>query len=105
MARTAEPDPLWKGARSRLISPAGAGEVGTRVFMIGSAYTWVQKRLPPLAVQLRGHVETATCFKGGRFSLRLCWMAKAGPARVFGQLLKRLTADMDQARVVAAFEK
>ena len=32
-------------------------------------------------------------------------MAKAGTARVFGQLLKRLAADMDQAPVVATFEK
>jgi hypothetical protein len=32
-------------------------------------------------------------------------MAKAGTTRVFGQLLERLAADMDQAPVVASFEK
>jgi hypothetical protein len=39
------------------------------------------------------------------WTLQLCCMAEAGTARVFGQLFKRLAADMDQARVIATFEK
>ena len=59
---------------------------------------------PPIQ-SASGKTGAVHTLKRGLSSLQLCWMAKAGTACVFGQLLKRLTADMDQAPVVATFEK